>query len=93
MSFLQTVNWNSYGWLYYLTHWSVVLSNTFITSSSGIIMLLTINYFKNINNQNTPELIKNSVQAEGGRRMSIYLVKKKTQSYIQRPVVQAMILL
>ena len=42
---LRTENYASWGLIYYIINWSVVLSNTFITSSSGIILLLTIDYY------------------------------------------------
>ena len=42
---LRTENYVSWGFIYYIINWSTVLSNTFITSSSGIILLLTIDYY------------------------------------------------
>ena len=45
MSVLHAVHSTNWSWKYYLTHWSVILSNTFVTSSSGILLLLTIDYY------------------------------------------------
>ena len=43
---IEAEQWNDWGLLYYLTHWDVVLCNTFITASSGILLLTTINFYQ-----------------------------------------------
>ena len=48
VSIFHNMHSTNYDWKKYLTHWSVILSNTFVTSSSGIILLVTIEYYKSI---------------------------------------------
>ena len=43
---IEAEEWDDWGLLYYLTHWDVVLCNTFITASSGILLLTTINFYQ-----------------------------------------------
>ena len=43
---IEVEQWDDWGLLYYFTHWDVVLCNTFITASSGILLLTTINFYQ-----------------------------------------------
>ena len=51
---LQATEWANKSLLSYLTHWDVVFANTFITASSGILLLTTINFYQHLHHPNLP---------------------------------------